>query len=125
MNRNALGKFFDNMVAEARNLLIVKSKDYSSDTDAFHNFNMARLLQIDPELGIMLRMLDKQARILNFIKKGRLELTTESWQDACVDLVNYTVLLCAMLTEKTELSKTKPLPGIEINSGKKRGRPRK
>lgn len=138
MNKQSLTNLFDNLTGEAKGLLTTKNADYGADTDAFHNFRMASLLQLDPALGVMLRMLDKQARLLNFIKKGRLELTTESWRDCCVDLINYTVILCGLLIEKTETDKTKQLPEVELaankiadmyvkkmKDGKKRGRPRK
>ncbi len=98
------------LCARARDIIEKKNADYGATDDPFHNFRMAALLKLPPESGILLRMQDKMARIVSFLEKGNLRVTEESWEDSCVDLINYTVLLCGMLHEKVGESRPQVPP---------------
>lgn len=81
-------------------LMMKKNADYANSHDALRNFRMAKLINVDDAKGILLRMQDKMARIVSFIEKGHLEVTSEGWDDSIVDLINYAVILHACLREK-------------------------
>lgn len=102
ITREELQQLHERLCTEGRDLMARKNADYGATSDPFANFRMASLLKIDPAVGAMLRMQDKMARLLSFLEKGRLEVSSESWHDCCVDLINYTVILHGLLGEKTE-----------------------
>jgi hypothetical protein len=49
-----------------------------------------------------LRMQDKLMRIKSFVNDGQLQVAGESVDDACEDLVNYSILAKALLSEERE-----------------------
>ncbi len=99
--RAQLLQLHETLTTQARELMTRKNADYGANTDPFANFRMSALLHIQPEFGILLRMQDKMARLVSFIEKGQLAVKEESWSDAIIDIINYSVLLCGLLREKT------------------------
>jgi hypothetical protein len=90
---------------KTREILIQKNNDYSgghASVDPFANFRSAEFFGVAPELGLMLRMGDKLARVKTFVRDGELKVTGESVMDACDDLVNYAILLKGLLIERRE-----------------------
>jgi len=76
-----------------------KNRDYTnSDLDVYANFRTSLIFNVQPEIGLMGRMLDKMKRIETFVSKNNLE--NESVEDAIVDLINYTVLLGGLIQER-------------------------
>lgn len=86
-----------------RELMEAKSNDYSNGADPFHNFRMSALLHIPACKGVMLRMQDKMARLVSFIDRGDLKVKDESVTDTIIDLINYSVILNAMLKENRKV----------------------
>ena len=85
---------------EARGLMERKNSDYKAGSgDPFANFRMAALLHIRAEMGAMLRMQDKMARLLSFMERGTLAVKEESWHDCILDLINYSVIIHGLLDE--------------------------
>lgn len=82
-----------------------KNKDYAHDGDAFANFRFAKMVHVDVDKAILVRMSDKLARISNCIDKGEVAVKTESVRDTLMDLINYTAILAAYLsTNEGEIS---------------------
>lgn len=98
-----LFKIHQELCSRGLALMQKKNADYGANNDALRNFRMAALINVDDAKGILLRMQDKMARIVSFIEKGHLEVTSESWDDSIVDLINYAVLLHACLREKSQM----------------------
>lgn len=91
---------FEVLNSESANIMEAKNHDYRAGTgDPFANFRMSTLIGIKPKKGIMLRMLDKHARIRTFIAKGTLKVKGESVMDALLDCFNYTILCHGMDNE--------------------------
>lgn len=107
MNQEQLLILHDQLTKAGRELMARKNADYGADTDAFANFRMSALLHVKPEIGAMLRMQDKMARLVSFIEKGELKVKEESWKDAIIDLINYSVILAGLLEER---SSNAPIP---------------
>jgi len=85
----------------ARCLAIMRRKnsDYTGGQgtdDPFANFNMSASFGIHPALGVVLRIGDKLQRIRSFANDGTLQVTGETIDDACEDIVNYAIILKAM-----------------------------
>lgn len=96
-------KLHTSLTEEARKLMEKKNTDYRAvGGDPFGNFRMARLMRVEPAVGLMIRMMDKHARILSFIERGTLAVSDESWHDCCIDLINYSILLHGLLEEIAE-----------------------
>ena len=77
-----------------------KNHDYRGGSgDPYANFRGSVLFNIDPIVGIMLRMQDKMMRIETFVEKGELKVENESIKDALIDLTNYTALIWGLINE--------------------------
>ena len=80
-----------------------KNSDYTGGkkaTDVFANFNSSTILNINPVQGLLLRVIDKIKRIYSFTNDKQLQVSDESVDDACEDIVNYAILAKAMLIEE-------------------------
>lgn len=81
-------KFHREMCDKMVEITRKKNSDYcKSDSDAFGNFRRRG------ELGFLVRMDDKLSRLESFIEKGSYQVADESFEDTCLDLANYAILL--------------------------------
>ena len=74
-------------------IIKAKNADYADDDDPYSNFRTASLFGVHPTTGILLRVMDKIQRIKSYTEKGSLEVKSESFEDACDDIINYMVLI--------------------------------
>lgn len=100
MTREGLFRLHNQLCQQALELMRKKNADYSVTSNPFGNFVGSLNFDVEPEIGIMIRMGDKMKRIETFIKKGTLAVKDESATDCIVDLINYTILLAGMLEER-------------------------
>lgn len=87
----------------ARNVDISRRKnsDYATGADPFSNFRICEGLGIPAEVGIVVRMSDKMARISNLIKPGaKAQVVDESVLDTLSDLANYAMILRMYIEQK-------------------------
>jgi len=88
------------MSTRARNIMRVKNRDYAGATGEtpFANFQLNELAKISTtEKGILTRMLDKIMRLSTYANSGKLLVKNEGTEDACLDIINYAVLLSAYI----------------------------
>ena len=79
---------FRGLTAKMLDITTKKSSDYGGTSDPFKNFRTFE------ELGILVRMSDKFARLRTAIQeKRKFEVADESVEDTCLDLANYALLL--------------------------------
>ena len=90
-------------VNNAINIIIKKSSDYAKSDNPFSTFEMAKLLGMNVENGIVLRMGDKLSRIANLLKKDKIMVKDESIEDTLIDLMNYANILLVYLQNKKNL----------------------
>ena len=103
MTRKELLEYFDAMTHLAKNLMKRKNHDYAGDDKPFANFEVGKALGIgETAQGILFRMSDKFKRMIGFVQSGEFKVKTESFEDTCLDLINYTVLLAAYLKEQND-----------------------
>lgn len=76
----------------AVDILKLKNADYATETDPWQNFRFAKLVGVDVEKAILVRMSDKLARISNILGKEA-KVKDESIVDTLVDLANYAAIL--------------------------------
>lgn len=80
-----------------------KNHDYAGGSDdCFANFRSALFLDVQPEIGLLMRCLDKFKRIEAFVKTGTLKVKNESVNDAIEDVINYMILLKGLIEERNE-----------------------
>ena len=79
---------FQALTAKMLETTTKKNNDYGGSSDPFKNFRSFE------ELGILVRMSDKFARLRTaIVEKRAFEVTDESVEDTCLDLANYALLL--------------------------------
>lgn len=72
-----------------------KNSDYTGTSDdPFANFRKRG------EFGFLVRMDDKLARLESFIQKGSFQVADESFEDTCIDLANYAILLAGFVRQR-------------------------
>lgn len=104
MNTQEILDRFDVTVAKVRETLAKKNHDYTQGSidDALNNFKISSVvLHIDPSKGLLVRVLDKIARLVTFIECGRLVVDNESATDSIHDIIGYMALLEALLQDES------------------------
>ena len=105
MKPETLFRLHEETCKKTLDIMRAKNSDYCGGTetiDALANFKSAKSLGLHPVTGLLLRMQDKLMRIKSFVNDGQLQVAGESVDDACEDLVNYSILAKALLTEERE-----------------------
>ena len=103
MDIKELLKIHDETCDKCKGIMQRKNSDYTGGkkaTDVFANFNSSIILNINPVQGLLLRVIDKIKRIYSFTNDKQLQVSDESVDDACEDIVNYAILAKAMLIEE-------------------------
>ncbi len=93
MTKGELLKLHGEMSSKALVLMEKKNSDYAHGSDPFKNFRR------HGPFGILVRLSDKLARLETFVERGSFEVQDESFEDTCVDAMNYVVLLRALVLE--------------------------
>ena len=99
-NRKTLLQLFEQVTNKAFETMQGKNNDYATEEDALANFRMSEVLNVDPRKALLIRMLDKIKRQVNYIERG--SLSVDSAEDDIIDLMNYSVLLHALNVEQEE-----------------------
>ena len=102
-------KYYDS-IFQAMEIASKKNHDYAGNlsTDPLANFKRAEECGLTAFQGLWMRSLDKVNRINTFMKEGKLEVSSESVEDALMDLGNYCFLGLAILHDnKPNLEKDK------------------
>jgi hypothetical protein len=73
-----------------------KNKDYAGNGDPFANFRNSEAVGVSTARGMLVRMMDKVARISNLITRPP-AVANESLLDTCVDLAMYALILAAYI----------------------------
>jgi hypothetical protein len=104
MTRDELFAIHDDVSARAKGIMQKKNQDYGRESDPLHNFRRHGLK------GFVVRMDDKMARLDSFVEKGFMAVQDESAEDTLIDLLNYSVLMLAMIREQRPKVHRRPEP---------------
>jgi hypothetical protein len=106
MTKEELIKLHETLSIASREIMIMKNNDYASATgnDPFANFRGSSFLGVEPEIGILMRSMDKFKRIETFVRTNNLEVKSESVQDAILDVINYMILLAGIIKDKERIN---------------------
>lgn len=92
-------KTIEDFYARGVELIKIKNADYATGHDPFQNFRSASVAGIEPPRAILLRVLDKLARISNLLGKEA-QVKDERIEDTLLDAVNYLAILYALLSDE-------------------------
>lgn len=91
----------DNRLFKIQKVLKEKAKEYSSDNDRYHNFNLAaRIADVTPEralFGMMLKHWTSVMDLIDWADDYNKMLTTELIDEKIGDTINYLILLEGLL----------------------------
>lgn len=107
MNQKQFLSHIETTFKDALALVERKNKDYAEESNPFANFQFAQLLNMTVEEAILLRVVDKIARISNLTQKGEDQraVADESIADTVQDIINYLAIMLAYREdEKTKNS---------------------
>jgi hypothetical protein len=105
MTTKELIEYHEEFSDKTREIMRKKNSDYSGSKGItpFANFEATELLGITTtEKGFLVRMQDKFMRLSTFAEDGKLSVTNESFEDACMDISNYCILLAAYIKSKSK-----------------------
>ncbi len=103
MTTEELLKLHEETCEKCREIMKRKNSDYTggkSSTNPFANFDASKIISIHPVQGLLVRIIDKIQRINSFTNDKELQVSDESVEDACEDILNYSILAKAMLIEE-------------------------
>ena len=81
----------------------LKNRDYAGKDgiEPFANFTRVEAMGVcTTEQGFLCRLTDKMSRLSSFVHSGKMNVADESFNDTCVDVINYMVLLAAYIKDK-------------------------
>lgn len=111
MTRAAFAEFARDTFRRCTELMARKNIDYAEADDVFGNLNACEHLRVCPaEQGILIRMLDKLRRLSSLLRRDA-ACRDESFEDTCLDIINYAVLLAARRHERQYQSRLTPTKG--------------
>jgi len=91
---------FDLLLEEIRALHASKNHDYATAEDHLANVRRCQALGVDPLLGVLVRLTDKQSRIEQLVR-GKTP-KHESLRDTLIDQAVYSLIGVLLLDEKNE-----------------------
>lgn len=93
----------DSTFTACKKIMQAKNADYSGGTgDPLANFRESVCFNVRPEIGVLIRSMDKFKRIQSFVEKGQLLVKDEPVEDAIQDVINYMILLKALIHEQKQ-----------------------
>ncbi|HUW14291.1 MAG TPA: hypothetical protein VM537_31500 [Anaerolineae bacterium] len=92
----------EDLCSDACKLTRRKGADYSGQEDTLRNLKAVELVGLCPaETGVLVRMQDKMSRLTTLVGAGATpQVADESVRDTILDLINYSVLLWALIQEE-------------------------
>ena len=97
-------------------VLADKNADYGKEQDPWANFKFAAIANIGVEDAIMVRILDKMARISNLLHKEAV-VKDEKIQDTIEDAINYLAILLAWIDDVNIMKRLKTKPTLLVPPG--------
>jgi hypothetical protein len=94
MNQKQFLDHIEETFKRGHDLVKIKNSDYAGAENPFRNFEFAQLAGMDVNRAILLRVIDKIARISNLLDKEAM-VKDESVEDTCLDIINYIAIMMA------------------------------
>jgi hypothetical protein len=104
MTREEFIKSIEGIYAEGVKIIGGKNQDYAGQSDPWANFRWSEIAGVDVPHAIMVRVLDKMARISNLLKRESV-IKDERIEDTVLDSINYLAILLSYLNEQQKMKK--------------------
>lgn len=98
MTRDDYVRFHEELCLKARELSIRKNADYAGNGGRmpFANFERVEAMGVTTTTkGFLVRIVDKISRLSEFSRTGTFAVSDESFDDTCMDVINYVCLMAA------------------------------
>ena len=93
-----------------------KNHDYAGTSDPLKNLRACTRIEVDPFIGVMVRLQDKWSRLEEFVKSKTLFVKNESVEDTLMDNAVYSLLAIILLREqKKDTNKSDDYNALEID----------
>lgn len=112
--RHGHPKFYE-LLEQMADLHDRKNHDYSKEEDPLSNLRACKAIGLTPFMGVMVRLQDKWARLITFVKKGQLKVKDESIKDTLMDNAVYSLLGIILLEEEESKSSAEMLAEAATN----------
>ena len=93
---------FPFILLEMMELHSSKSNDYATDESPFSNIELCERAGVPAWKGVVIRLGDKYSRLCQLARKGEAEVKDETFEDTCLDLAVYALILRMLKGEKNE-----------------------
>lgn len=77
-----------------------KNHDYAGTSDPLKNLRACERLELEPFMGVMVRLQDKWSRLEEFVKSGKLMVKGEGVKDTLMDNAVYSILAVILYEEQ-------------------------
>lgn len=94
-----------NRISKIQSVLGNKAKEYALNGDRLHNFKIAGMMNNESPEKALWGMATKHLVSVQDIVKDRININEYLVDEKCGDLINYIILLEALLIEKIKLEK--------------------
>ena len=91
---------FYEILEQMKELHSRKNHDYAGTADPLKNLRACKRLELEPFMGVMVRLQDKWSRLEEFVKSGQLMVKNESVIDTLMDSAVYSVLAIILYEEQ-------------------------
>ena len=103
MDSEEFEKIFERQVAQSREVLLTKAKEYATDDDRLHNFEAASaLIGGTPEQALWGFAVKHLVSISDMVKDAEYH-SEEKWDEKIGDAINYLILLRAQVFDTDNL----------------------
>lgn len=103
MTKKEYLKFHANACTRMVEITRKKNADYTgTGSDPFSNFSRVESMGACTAMqGFLVRILDKYSRLVSFSQRGFLLVAEESFEDTCLDMANYAILLAGYVKSQS------------------------
>jgi len=91
---------FYEILEQMKDLHSRKNHDYAGTSDPLKNLRACKRLELEPFMGVMVRLQDKWSRLEEFVKSGTLMVKGENVKDTLMDSAVYALLAIILYEEK-------------------------
>lgn len=99
MTNKKFNRYLDEKLEEIKRMLGKKQSEYSANGDRFHNFKRAaEIIRCTPEQALRGMLVKQLVSVFDMLEKGA-TYTGAHVKEKCGDVINYMILLEAMLLE--------------------------
>ena len=89
-----------------------KNHDYAGTSDPLKNLRACTRIDLEPFMGVLVRLQDKWSRLEEFVKSGKLMVKNESVIDTLMDSAVYSILAIILYEEQLKAEKTDVQPFV-------------